>query len=301
MDKKLTAKIRRILYMLTLIFTLTSCAAQKSAQTEEFAAPQAADVAVNEEVAKAEGPHISTEVSYNRKMIKTGELHLQTKEFVKSVEAIIQKVQSLEGYVENSSIQGNNFYTQSRGTRSASLVVRMPQKYFDIFINHSSEFGNVLSTSSHTQDITNEYVDTEIRLKTLKTRHERLLSLLQQTGSLNDMFEIEKELGEITYEIERMSGTLQKYDQLVEMSTLNIYIEEVYTIEEMKPIITFSDRISNTFKVSIKGLRNLLEGIVLMIIAIIPFLLIIVPLAAILRIFIKKIKIKRKDKYENNN
>ncbi len=304
MKEKYWSKIIRVLLAIMMVISFAGCASKYSGESaasetkmsnemlKTEAAMDAASTAPQEaekgEAARGDAPNISTEVTYNRKMIKTGELQLQTKEFKKSVEALVSKVQSLGGYVESSNVQGNNFYNDYANRRSANLTVRIPQKSFDIFINNSSEFGNVVYSTSNSQDITSQYVDTEIRLKSLKTRHERLLKLLEQTGSLKDLFTIEQELGDVTYEIEKLSGALSQYDQLVDMSTINIYIEEVYKIEEVRPVITFMDKIENTFKESVKGLISLLQGLVLILVALLPFMIIVIPLIIVIALMIRK-------------
>ncbi len=308
MKRKGLLKILQAVLIAILVFSFYGCSAQKSAGNYAEAPQEKAKGEAKEEVsteftmdnrvADSENPNINTEIEYNLKIIKTGELQLQTKEFKQSVEGIIAKVQSLGGYVQSSNIQGNNFYNSGNNTRSASLVVRIPQKHFDSFLKDPGEFGTVVYTTSDSNNITAQYVDTEIRLKSLKVRHERLLALLEQAGELKDLFAIEQELGQVTYEIEKLSGTLQEYDQLVDMSTINIHIQEVYKIEENRPVITFGDKINNTFKESIKGLKNLLEGFVLIIVAVIPFLIIIVPIIIIIILIIKRLKKNIKVKIE---
>ena len=308
MKRKILSRMLSVGVVLVLALSLYGCGgAQKSTARPDMATATEGTKsnmmmdtaeAPQEAIGSEERPSINTDVGYKRKMIKKGELQLQTLDFKKSVEDIVGKVQSLDGYVENSTVQGNNFYNTYKNTRSASLTVRIPQKHFDAFINESSEFGNVIYTSSNSTDITNEYVDTEIRLKSLKIRHERLLALLEQTGSLKELFEVEQELGQVTYEIEKLGGTLQQYDQLVDLSTINIGIEEVYKIEENRPVITFGDRIDSTFKDSLTGLKNLLENLVLMFVAIVPFLVIIVPLVIAIWVFQKKLNKKIKIKTE---
>ncbi|MDF2594156.1 MAG: hypothetical protein K0R69_497 [Clostridia bacterium] len=312
MKKRGLIKVLQAVIILILVVGFYGCGAQKSAKSEstqntasamdqkvetEEAAPEApmADLATGEAATNGEKPKVSTQVDYNRKMIKTGELHLQTKEFKKSVEGIVDKVQELGGYIENSQIQGNNLYNDNADRKSASMTLRLPQKHFDNFMNESSEFGNVVDTRSGVDDITSAYVDTEIRLRALKVRHERLLALLEQSGSLKDLFAIEQELGDVTYEIEKLSGTLQEYDQLVDMSTIHIQIEEVYKIEENRPVITFGDKVASTFKQSVEGLKGFAQGIVLIMVGIVPFLVIIVPLGLI-SIWIAK---RSKVKYDN--
>jgi flagellar basal body-associated protein FliL len=312
MKKRGLIKVLQVVIIMSLVLVFYGCGAQKSAKSEstqnttsamdqkvetEEVAPEApmADLATGEAATNGETPKVSTKVDYNRKMIKTGELYLQTKEFKKSVEGIVDKVQELGGYIENSQIQGNNLYNNNADRKSASMTLRLPQKHFDSFMNESSQFGNVVDTRSGVDDITSAYVDTEIRLKALKVRHERLLALLEQSGSLKDLFAIEQELGDVTYEIEKLSGTLQEYDQLVDMSTIHIQIEEVYKIEENRPVITFGDKIASTFMRSVEGLKAFTQGLILILIGIVPFLIIIVPLGLI-GIWIAK---KSKIKYDN--
>ena len=119
----------------------------KSEATMDQAAPEMAQDSDAGEAGKADTPNVSTEVGYNRKIIKTGELQLQTKDFKKCVEDIIAEVQSLKGYVQSSNIQGNNIYNQESNRRSATITVRLPQKHFDNFINKASDFGNVINAT----------------------------------------------------------------------------------------------------------------------------------------------------------
>lgn len=237
-------------------------------------------------------PVINTEIGYNRKIIKNGSIHIQTEHFNESVAKLTEYVQSLEGYVESSSIEGNDFY-EEYASRSASLTVRIPQKSFDTFMNKGGDFGNVSYLNSDSEDITSQYVDTETRLEALNIRKEHLLALLEQSGELKDLFEIEQELAEVIYEIESYKGTLQRYDSLVDMATIQVEIQEVGKIEVNRPVKTFWDEIKVTFCESIEGVVSVLKGIVLFVIAIVPFLVILVPLIIIIRVVGSKRRLKR--------
>ena len=321
-------KLQIIGMILGLVLLSTGCGAAKSSRSET--APQAAEMNFTNEAnsadAKSEAdlfgknkeapmsassveeegmdngnPALDTSMAYNRKMIKTGEMHIQTKEFKACVEALGEKVQSLGGYIQSSNIQGNDYYNDYRNMRSAYLEVRLPQEHFDNFLNSPQEYGNVISTVTNSEDITDQYVDTEIRLKSLKTRHERLLTLLEKSGSLEELFEIEKELGDVTYELEKAGGTLQKYDQLVNMSTISIQIQEVQKIQEVRSTVTFKDRLSTTFNESVEGMIDLTQNILLMLVACIPYLLILIPIAGlIIFIIISSDRRGRKKALEKN-
>lgn len=253
------------------------------------------EMAVEESASSDSGIQLDTTNKLNRKVIKTGNINLQTKTFDQTVQGIMDKVDDLGGFIQNCSIEGNDLYdTYSR--RHASLSIRIPNTVFDKFMNESNEFGNVTSKSVQGEDVTDQYMDTEIRLETLEIQVARLKELLKQAGDLDKLFKIEKELANVTYEIESLKGTLKKYDSLIDYSTIEINVEEAETYKEPIKEDTFTDRIKNTFMSSVKGLVSLLEGLFLVIIGLIPFLIIIVPLIAIVVRMMRKKKVRNKDK-----
>lgn len=234
----------------------------------------------------------------NRKVIKTGTINLQTKTFEATVQQVMDKVTNIGGFIQTCSIEGNDLYdTYSR--RYARLSVRLPNTQFDKFMNESDQFGNVTSKSIQGEDVTDQYMDTEIRLETLEIQGQRLKELLKQAGDLDKLFKIEKELANVTYEIESLKGTLKKYDSMIDYSTIDIYIDEADVYIEPVQADTFVDRIKNTFMRSVQGLIDLLQNVCLMIVGSLPFLIILIP---IIIIIIKVIRIrKNKQKSDKNH
>lgn len=295
-------KIGRVCISILVLSMMVGCGSRKEMAAEAMSASEmieevdcAVSEEVNEDVASGDNsslPQVNTNIDYNRKIIKNGNIHIQTETFNESVNQITAYIQSLGGYIESSNIDGTDFYAKYKGGRYARLSVRIPQKSFDTFMNKGGEFGNVSNLSSSSEDITSQYVDTETRLKALNIRKDHLMALLEKSGELKDLFEIEKELGDVTYEIESLKGTLQNYDSLVDMSTIEVQIEEVSEIHEQKKVRTFGDEIKVTFSKSIGKLIKALKAIVLCIIAIIPFLVILVPLGFVVYIILNKRKVR---------
>lgn len=304
-------KISGIFAGLLMMSLTVGCGSGSSSTTSEYAAESivenSQDYAASEEIIETDEaggdtgsvPEINTEIDYNRKIIKNGSIHIQTEHFNDSVSKLTEYVQSLKGYVESSNIEGADFYDEYATSRSASLTVRVPQKSFDTFMNKGGDFGNVSYLSSNSEDITNQYVDTETRMKALNIRKEHLLALLEQSGDLSDLFEIEKELGDVTYEIESLKGTLQNYDSLVDMATIEVEIQEVGKIEVNKPVKTFGDEIKATFRESIEGVERVLKSILLGIIAFIPFLIILIPVGIVIYLIIRNKKRRLNHKEDN--
>ena len=285
-------KLILIIFLIGISVLFSACASKNTMSTMDSVAPQASreeskeemnlDMEVTQEAGESGNGNIqfNTTNKLNRKIIKTGMINLQTKTFDESVQGVIDEVNNIGGFIQSCSIEGNNLYSTHR-RRSANLSVRIPNGVFDAFMNESNQFGNVTSKSIQGEDVTNQYMDTEIRLSTLEIQSERLKELLKQAGDLDKLFRIEQELGNVTYEIESLKGTLKKYDSLIDYSTIDIYIEEADVYIEPIKEDTFLDRVKNTFIKSFKGLISVVQTLCLVIVAITPFLIIIIPIIVI--------------------
>lgn len=233
-------------------------------------------------------PMINTETGYNRKIIKNGEMTIQTKALKKTTQDMIDYLQKLGGYIEEMTIEGANFYNKGNRLRMASLKIRIPQKQFDTFINKGGDFGVVASLTCSTQDVTSSYVDAEIRIQTLQTRYDRLMAFMEKSGDLTELFKLEKEISNVSYEIEQYKGTLNQYDSLVDMGTLTVQIEEVKEeIAEEVPE-SFILKVQKTFRTSLDGILSFLQGIVIVLVGVMPTLIIFIPVGLLVWRVIKK-------------
>lgn len=230
-----------------------------------------------------------------RKIIKSGELTIQSLKFDESISSITKAVEKLGGYIENSSVDGKQTVGQEQFVaRNAKLQLKIPKDKFDSFINDAGSFGTVIYKSIKGEDITSSYFDTEARVNSLKIQEERLLELLKKSGSLKDVFEIEQQLANIRYQIESLTGNLKKWDNLVEFSSLTININEV---EEIKVIDKapkgFGEKLVYNFKQSIVSLGGLLKGFVLLLASALPYLVILSGIAFVgLKVYKRINKIK---------
>lgn len=302
-------KVNLIILVLGLSFLFSGCASKNAMSIIETignSSVQSSTIESHEEIAfdkdiiqdkeemSNENIQFNTTSTLNRKIIKKGTINLQTKTFGESVQSVIDEVNVIGGFIQECSIEGNNLYhTYER--RLAHLSVRIPNTLFDTFMNDSGQFGNVTYKNIQGEDITDQYIDIEIRLSTLEIQAERLKELLQQAGDLEELFKIEKELGNVTYEIESLKGTLKKYDSLIDYSTVDLYIEEAQSYIESVKEKTFIDRIQNTFIQSFEEVIDLFENLCLMLVALVPFLIIFIP---VIVIGIKLIAYTRKKKQQ---
>lgn len=212
-------------------------------------------------------------VQQDSKIIRNGNLVMETTDFSKSIDSIIKKAENCGGYVESSNISGIS--VNDNGTynnRNASIRLRIPEQYFAQFMIDAGSIGNVLRSSTNSENVTYQYFDTEAHITALKTEESRLLELLKKTGDLKDIISVENELTNVRYQIENLTGTLKKLDNLVSYSTITVDINEVQNLKTVsKGNKNLWNEISKGFIGSIKLLIRILRAILIAVAYIIPF------------------------------
>ena len=261
---------------LLAVLLLTGCgAAQDSGTSSETAVM---DTAVSEESVEEAGYDSGAGAGYNgeissengieevaadtqRKLIKTVNLDVQTLEFDTAMEQLSTKVNELGGYVEASSVYGSDYYYES--TRSASYTVRIPADRLDEFIEVVDEVGNVTYKNESVEDVTLEYVDTESHKEALETEQARLLELLENAETMEDIIAIESRLSEVRYELGSYESRLRLLDNQVDYSTVYINLTEVERITETGERTFFqevADRFGDSAYAVARGLRGFAVG-----------------------------------------
>ena len=256
-------KRRKLLaILLTLVMALVvlcSCGGGSKGTAYDNATPEAAPSAPAEDAVADGGFYESIAQSSavnlpaNAKIIYTGNLNLQTTDMDLAIQALTAIVDQFGGYVEGQEMHRQSYY------KSASYVVRVPGDRFHAFIASVSE--NTAYTLTYqnitSKDVGEAYADIENRLETLNIKLERLQSLLAQAVSMEDIITIESSISEVEYEIERYSSEKNRYDSLINYSTVNINLDEVKTTSaSVDP--TLGERISAGFK---RGMSNFVEGV----------------------------------------
>lgn len=257
-----------------------------------------AEEAVGEE--GSAGPEVSEPVASDRKLIKNVTLSVETEQFDKLLPSIEQQVTALGGYIEEMSSfsRGNEYSKDYQGTkylRYATMTVRIPRQNLEAFLQDVGEQTNVKSRSENVTDVTLQYVDLESHKKALLTEQDRLLELMEQAESVEDIIAIEGRLSEVRYQIESMEAQLRTYDNQIDYSTVYLNVDEVEHYSPSEGAST-GERIRSGFRESVEGVGlGIREGAIWFVINI-PYLFIWVVLIAVVIVILRlllKIRTKR--------
>lgn len=232
----------------------------------------------------------------NRKLIRTVDMNVETKEFDQLLEAVETQVKLLDGYIENLNLHnGHSYYNNRRGTRNAEMVIRIPSNQMDSFLSTVSDIGNVISRSEAEKDITLTYVDLDSHKKALIAQQDRLIELMQKAESIEDLIAVESRLSDLRYQIQSMESQLRTFDNQVDYGTINLYINEVEVLTPVEEETAW-ERISTGFTENLKAIKDGMLDFVIWFLISIPFLLIwaivITAIIIVIRLLIKRRKKK---------
>ena len=219
-------------------------------------APSAPAVTITPEYSVTTGGGGEVYQRADAKLIRRCTVELQTTQFDDTISALYDLVDAQGGYFENSSVYGGGYYN-SNARRSGEYVVRIPAENYNAFRSTVGELGYVSFSNESTEDIGAQYYDTQARLKTLRTKQERLQMLLEKAETMEDIITLESALGDVEYEIERYSSTLNRYDGLVNFATFSINVSEVIRVEEKAgEADTLGERMISAFSDGMEDLKD---------------------------------------------
>ena len=193
----------------------------------------------------------------NAKMIYTARMEVETTGFDDADADLRTLVEGLGGYFEQAAV-----HNYSSGYRSGDYTARIPADQFRPFLERVGTLCHVTYQEESGEDVGEQYYDAESRLVTQQTKLERLQNLLAQAENMEDIITIESAISDTELEIERLTGTLRRYDSLVDYATVYISLQEVYQLSNVEePATSFGSRMGAAFASGWRGFVSALESL----------------------------------------
>ncbi len=155
------------------------------------------------------------QVSTKRRLVRNGWLTIELPDrpdFEPSLEKLRGVAQGFDGYVQSETAE--------------TMKIMIPTDRFEEAMKTIANLGEVLHRNVSVTDVTARFVDLQIRLDNLERMRVRLTELVMQSDDVGKILEIEKELGRVTMEIERIKGQLRLMDQQTSYATIDVTFEE---------------------------------------------------------------------------
>ncbi len=141
-------------------------------------------------------------------VIYTAELTLAVFEVQKSIEEVAAIAKRQGGFLAKRDDQ--------------SITVRVPSTHFDQTVKDLEAVGDVLHRNVTAEDVSEEFHDLQIQLRNLMAMRERLVALLAKASKVEEAIAVEKELGRVAGEIDRIQGRMKFLEDRARMSTITV-------------------------------------------------------------------------------
>jgi Domain of unknown function (DUF4349) len=213
---------------------LASCSSYRS--MESASAPMAADnstggvmnqasvpSAAPSDSSTAESANASAEVPRSQpQLIKAAELVIT----VDSVKATIDAVTAIARQQQGDLLGLQDQIPQDDSRHTASVQLRVPQDKLDVAMAELAKLGTVQRQSITAEDVSNQLVDYQARLRNLQRAEATVLTIMDRSGNVGDVLKVAQELNNIRSSIEQINAQLNDLQNRVAYSTITLSMEE---------------------------------------------------------------------------
>jgi hypothetical protein len=142
-------------------------------------------------------------------------------------------------------------------------VLRVPVEKLSAVLEQLKALGRVTHEQLSTEEVTEQAVDLEARLRNARATEERLIAVLnQRTGKVRDILEVEREIARTREEIERMEAQRLNLLNRVALATLQVTLLEEFQAQLQPAPIGTGTRLRNAFVEGYQNFVGLLLGFV---------------------------------------
>lgn len=217
-------------------------------------------------------PSRKPEEKIQRKIVYHGKTELVVEDFDEASEKLLAILKDHDGYVDKA-----DTYGQPGQPQNGAWKLRVPVARFDYFRAAVRKLGELRRDSLQSDDVTDRYYDTRAAVANLEAREQALRKLYEEkiAGSkLSELLEVDRELTSVRAEINVLKGRMQRWDKDAAFATLDVTMHDRRGyVPPASP--AFDTQLGRTFHASVSGLLATGKMIVLVVVAVAPWLMVV--------------------------
>ena len=219
--------------------------------------------------------NVDAAVSSDRLIIRNGNMIIVVSDVQDAADKIAGIADSAGGLVlrSDSHHEGDLLYS--------TVVIKVPAETFDsVMARLRSLAVKVDSENTSSQDVTEEFVDLEARVKVLDATEQQLLKFLDQTKNVDESLKVYRELGNVRSQIESIKGRMNYLQKSAAMSTITVQVRP----QESSAIVQETGWspmkvLRNVLRWLVAALQFLFYVLVFIVFALVPIaILVVIPL-----------------------
>ncbi len=196
-----------------------------SAPESEAAADQAAGE--NAEAGKTVYTGSSSQVNRpNRMIIKDGQMIILVTDTDTAIDRATQIVSDLGGYIISSRTWFSPYQNTGIDQKFGTMTIGVPvDRFEDALLRFRQIAVKVKDEQASGEDVSDEYVDLQSRLKNLEATRDRIKTFLEAAVTAEEALKVNEQLSEVEGEIEQVRGRMNYLFDRASYSTLTLQIE----------------------------------------------------------------------------
>ncbi len=232
----------------------------------------------------------STTAAMDRKIIRNADLTMEVTSTTEAQHKVTSIAESRGGFVVTSEAKQRESVDPEKRTLDIKLVVRIPANQFGVALDEIKQLASNLREENVTgQDVTEEFIDLEARIKTQKALELQFLEIMKQASKVADALEVQRQIADVRTEIEKLEGRKRFVENRASLSTITV------NIQSPKPIAVSTTGFGRSVRDAVSDSVELASGMVLFfirfVIVMIPvFTFVLLPLGLILRYLMRRAK-----------
>jgi len=209
-----------------------------------------------------------------------------------AVKALVASFADKGAYI----VSSNEYAYDDESEPYINMTIRIPVDQFDFVMDELADMavGNV-SLNTWSDDVSEEYNDLDNRLDSLEAARLRLLDIMANADTTEDLLAAEQQLTYRESEIESIKGRMQYLSQSSSLSRISIYLEPYVLSQPIDTKWAPMETVRFAIERLIDGLQNFAEILIVFIIATLPWLIVF---GLVIWLVVRRVRKNRKKKAE---
>jgi uncharacterized protein DUF4349 len=265
----------------------TASVAQSEADPKEAGKPTVSSFGLHADKAryddKADIPAV------DRKIIRNADITIEVDSTSEAQHRVTSIAEARGGFVVTSESKQRQSADPAQRTTDFKLVVRVPEDQFGVALDEIKQLAtNVPEEKATGQDVTEEFIDLEARIKTQKALEEQFLAIMRQANKVEDALEVQRQIAEVRTEIEGLEGRKRFIENRSSLATITV------NIQAPKPVlVTTPTGVGHSLREAVSESVEVASGLLIFfvrfVIVMVPVLLFVgLPTVLVLRYFMRR-------------
>jgi len=300
-------KLTTLLILAASLFSFSACDSGRHSADESAAKTQAVsnkpepreELAARSQSVQTEPVSLKDSEAANiasqalaRKIIRNAALTVEVTSPGDAQHKIVSIAESHQGFVVTSEATQRASGDRTKPEMTVTLSVRVPAAQFNQVMDEIRAVGaRVIQEKVTGQDVTEEFMDLEARIKNQKALELQFLEIMKRAGKVDDALSVQRELAEVRTEIEKLEGRRRFLENQSSLSTINVTLQPPTQIVNATGFwYSVRSAFSDGFDVAADIVLFLIRAIV----ALLPIMvLIVLPLAVLVKLGLRVVRRRR--------